>query len=100
MHVLVTVVAGDVWQTHTHHTPLTHIHTQHPHTLPHTPRTLTHTQHTLPTHQDALDEGWLRTERSLLSGAPNTLAVLVTAWEIASGLAYMHSMDIVHGDLR
>jgi serine/threonine protein kinase len=31
---------------------------------------------------------------------PNILAVLSTAREIASGMAYLHSRGVVHGDLR
>ncbi|KAI8472786.1 MAG: hypothetical protein J3K34DRAFT_519492 [Monoraphidium minutum] len=49
--------------------------------------------------QDAIDRGWLRDSPSFTTGRPNILAVLTTAREIASGMAYLHSRDIVHGDL-
>ncbi|KAK9868321.1 hypothetical protein WJX84_010923 [Apatococcus fuscideae] len=48
---------------------------------------------------DALFKGWLRTERSLLDGAPNFGAVLQTALEIAEALEYLHAANILHGDL-
>ncbi|GIL56613.1 hypothetical protein Vafri_11948 [Volvox africanus] len=49
--------------------------------------------------QEAIDRGWLRTERSALSGGPNLAAVLATAREVASALAYLHAANVVHGDL-
>ncbi|KAG2487849.1 hypothetical protein HYH03_013566 [Edaphochlamys debaryana] len=49
--------------------------------------------------QEAIDRGWLRTERSALNGGPNMPAVLATAREVASALAYLHSASVVHGDL-
>lgn len=49
--------------------------------------------------QEAMDRGWLRTERSAVSGGPNLAAVLATAREVASALAYLHSANVVHGDL-
>ncbi|KAL4427122.1 hypothetical protein ABPG77_001126 [Micractinium sp. CCAP 211/92] len=47
---------------------------------------------------DAVDRGWLRT-RPKLDAPPNLLAVLLTAQEIASALAYLHDQNILHGDL-
>ncbi|GLC36181.1 hypothetical protein PLESTF_001471200 [Pleodorina starrii] len=49
--------------------------------------------------QEAIDRGWLRTERSALQGGPNLAAVLATAREVASALAYLHAANVVHGDL-
>lgn len=49
--------------------------------------------------QEAIDRGWLRTERSALAGGPNMLAVVATAMEVACALAYLHSNNVVHGDL-
>ncbi|KIY92650.1 Mitogen-activated protein kinase kinase kinase [Monoraphidium neglectum] len=49
--------------------------------------------------QDAIDQGWLRDSPSFKTGRPNTLAVLATAREIASGMAYLHSQNVIHGDL-
>lgn len=46
--------------------------------------------------QDAIDLGWLQ---DATSGMPNVLAVLLTAREIASGMAYLHSSGALHGDL-
>ena len=37
--------------------------------------------------------------RSVARGPPNYNIVLATASEIAAGLAYLHSMAMVHGDL-
>ncbi|KAK9816932.1 hypothetical protein WJX72_007171 [[Myrmecia] bisecta] len=47
----------------------------------------------------AIDAGWFRTERSLMTGRPDMAAILTTAAEIASALAYLHSQNILHGDL-
>jgi hypothetical protein len=49
--------------------------------------------------QDAIDCGWMR-ENPAAPGPPNILAVLATAREIASGMAYLHARGVVHGDLR
>ncbi|KAI8472537.1 MAG: kinase-like domain-containing protein [Monoraphidium minutum] len=49
--------------------------------------------------QDTVDRGWLRTDRSHASGEPNLIAVLTTAHEIALGARYLHSLDVIHGDL-
>ena len=48
--------------------------------------------------QDAVERGWLRESRSR-HGHINTLAVLATAAEIASGMAVLHQAGIIHGDL-
>lgn len=47
--------------------------------------------------QDAVDRGWLRTERSIVHGTPDMDAIWSTAREIAAGMAYLHSLDILHG---
>ncbi|KXZ51728.1 hypothetical protein GPECTOR_11g175 [Gonium pectorale] len=49
--------------------------------------------------QDAIDRGWLRTSPALENSAPRMDAVLATAVELASALSYLHSKDIVHGDM-
>ncbi|KAG2432561.1 hypothetical protein HXX76_008906 [Chlamydomonas incerta] len=49
--------------------------------------------------QEAIDRGWLRTERSALSGGPNMAAVLATAREVAAAMSYLHANSVVHGDL-
>lgn len=49
--------------------------------------------------QEAIDRGWLRTERSALQGGPCLPAVVATATEVAYALAYLHSHNVVHGDL-
>lgn len=49
--------------------------------------------------QDAIERGWFRKNRSL-SGEPDMLAIITTAQEVVSALAYMHERDIIHGDMR
>lgn len=49
--------------------------------------------------QDAIDRGWLRFSRSCVSGAANMQAVIATALELASALNFLHSQEVVHGDL-
>ncbi|KAG2432963.1 hypothetical protein HXX76_008691 [Chlamydomonas incerta] len=49
--------------------------------------------------QDAVDRGWLRVSPALESSGPRMDAVLATAVELASALAFLHSKDIVHGDM-
>jgi serine/threonine protein kinase len=49
--------------------------------------------------QDAIDRGWLRTERDCLHSKPHMLSVVATALEVASAMAYLHAHDILHGDL-
>mmetsp|Transcript_35206 Transcript_35206/g.78353 ORF Transcript_35206/g.78353 Transcript_35206/m.78353 type:complete len:865 (-) Transcript_35206:387-2981(-) len=49
--------------------------------------------------QDAIDRGWLLHKRSCLEGTPSMEAVTATALEIASALRYLHTNDVVHGDL-
>lgn len=46
--------------------------------------------------QDAIDRGWLRES----PGGPVSLVkVVVTATEVAAGMASLHRADVVHGDL-
>lgn len=49
--------------------------------------------------QDAVDQGWLRQGRSFVDSPINISAVLATAAEVASGMAYLHRAGVVHGDL-
>ena len=46
--------------------------------------------------QDALDKGDFKGE---LSNVPRLSAIIVTAQEVAAGLAYLHKHNVVHGDL-
>ncbi len=46
-----------------------------------------------------MDRGWLRDVPSLTQGRVSMAAVVQTAFEVASALLYLHSHDIVHGDL-
>lgn len=45
--------------------------------------------------QEAIETGRLRDA----GGQPNLLAVLATARDVASAMAYLHSLGVVHGDL-
>ncbi|EFJ41094.1 hypothetical protein VOLCADRAFT_98978 [Volvox carteri f. nagariensis] len=49
--------------------------------------------------QDAIDSGRLRTEPSRLTGKPHMPYILLTAQEIASAMACVHSRGYLHGDL-
>lgn len=49
--------------------------------------------------QDGIDRGWFRTNRSAIHGLPDLLPILATAREVASGMAHLHSINILHGDL-
>ncbi|KAL3145632.1 hypothetical protein ABBQ32_003175 [Trebouxia sp. C0010 RCD-2024] len=49
--------------------------------------------------QDAIERGWFRKNMSL-SGEPDMLAIITTAQEVVSALAYLHERDIIHGDVR
>lgn len=49
--------------------------------------------------QDGIDRGWFRTNRSAIHGLPDIMPILATAREVASGMAHLHSMNILHGDL-
>ena len=48
--------------------------------------------------QEAVDRGLFR-ERRAADALPNMGAILATAQEIASGMAFLHEHSIVHGDL-
>lgn len=56
---------------------------------------------TLVATQEAIDKGWFRAERTLTSGdgAPNLATILATAAQIADGMRFLHSRNVVHGDL-
>ena len=49
--------------------------------------------------QDAVDRGWLLSEASHFRGVVGLKRLLLTALELATALAYLHSVDIMHGDL-
>jgi hypothetical protein len=46
----------------------------------------------------AVDRGWVRKKRSL-TAPPSMPSVLRTLREVASGMAFLHSRDIMHCDL-
>lgn len=49
--------------------------------------------------QEALDRGWLCLDRSDVSKGANMTAVMATALEVASAIRFLHSSEVVHGDL-
>ena len=50
--------------------------------------------------QDAIDRGWSHVPAAAQPGTlPDLLKVLDTMREIASAIAYMHTKDIIHGNL-
>jgi serine/threonine protein kinase len=50
--------------------------------------------------QDAVDRGWLYTRTaSHFTGVTELKKLLLTALELADALAYLHSVDVMHGDL-
>ena len=50
--------------------------------------------------QDAIDRGWFHVPAAAQPGPmPDLLKVLDTMREIASAIAYMHTKDIIHGNL-
>lgn len=49
--------------------------------------------------QDAVDRGWLLSEASHFNGVVGLKRLLLTALELATALAYLHRLDIMHGDL-
>jgi len=46
-----------------------------------------------------VDRGWLLDEASHFSGVLGLNKLLLTALELAEALAYLHRLDIMHGDL-
>ncbi|KAA6422720.1 MAG: mixed lineage kinase, partial [Trebouxia sp. A1-2] len=49
---------------------------------------------------DAVDRGWLYTSTSShFTGLTDLKKLLLTALELANALAYLHSVDVMHGDL-
>jgi serine/threonine protein kinase len=46
-----------------------------------------------------VDRGWLLDEASHFSGVLGLNKLLLTALELAKALAYLHRLDIMHGDL-
>ena len=49
--------------------------------------------------QHAIDAGRFRQDKSFFHGPPHLARVLATALQICSGMAYLHSQGVVHGDL-
>ena len=49
--------------------------------------------------QGAIERGWFKTEPSRKSGKPALGPILATALELAEAMQYLHSRDILHGDL-
>ncbi|GAX72878.1 hypothetical protein CEUSTIGMA_g333.t1 [Chlamydomonas eustigma] len=49
--------------------------------------------------QDALDRGWLLDHCSCVTGRPRMEAVMGLAFQISSALQYLHSENVMHGDL-
>ncbi len=47
--------------------------------------------------QDAVVKGWFRTSRDPTKGGPDYRAIAMTALEVASAMAFLHSHDIIHG---
>jgi serine/threonine protein kinase len=45
-----------------------------------------------------VDKGWFR-ERPQIEAPPDLAVILSTAREIATAMAFLHDLDIVHGDL-
>lgn len=46
-----------------------------------------------------MDRGWLLDEASHFSGVLGLNRLLLTGLELAKALAYLHRLDILHGDL-
>ena len=46
-----------------------------------------------------MDRGWLLDQASHFSGVLGLNKLLLTALELAGALAYLHRLDIMHGDL-
>ena len=51
--------------------------------------------------QDCIDRGFfVKTLKEVSSGQqPGLWAILTTAWEVAGAMSYLHSLDLMHGDL-
>ncbi|KAL3138629.1 hypothetical protein ABBQ32_006391 [Trebouxia sp. C0010 RCD-2024] len=51
--------------------------------------------------QDGIEQGWFRRPpiKTAPVAAPDLGSILLTAQEIAAALAYLHSLDVLHGDL-
>ena len=47
--------------------------------------------------KDAVDRGLFREGEARQSSPPNMGAICETAREVASGMAYLHSQNVVHG---
>lgn len=51
--------------------------------------------------QDGIEQGWFRQPpiKTAPVAAPDLCSILLTAQEIADALAYLHRLDVLHGDL-
>ena len=51
--------------------------------------------------QDGIEQGWFRKPQTkkILQRGPDMTNILITAREIAAALAYLHTSDVLHGDL-
>ncbi len=46
-----------------------------------------------------MDKGLFRTVPSAVAGAPDTRRIMAAAADVAGAMAYLHSKNIMHGDL-
>ena len=49
--------------------------------------------------QDAVQQGWFL-KGGLVGSAPDMMAVRTAALQIATGMAYLHGRDLIHGNLN
>ena len=51
--------------------------------------------------QDGIEQGWFRKPQTkkILHAGPDVQNILITAREVAAALAYLHTSDVLHGDL-
>lgn len=51
--------------------------------------------------QDGIEQGWFRRPPTSITAVsnPDLPSILETAKEIAAALAYLHKVDVLHGDL-
>ncbi len=49
--------------------------------------------------QDAVQQGWFL-KRGVAGSPPDMMAVRTAALQIATGMAYLHGRDLIHGNLN